>query len=62
MAVDLRLPELDDTFESGAVIDVPLLLHSEDDNDDKPESSPTDDVAPLASVLFPVAAAPFLGI
>lgn len=62
MAVDLRLPELDDTFESGAVIDVPLLLHSEDDNDDKPESSPTDDVAPLASVLFAVAAAPFLGI
>ena len=37
--------------------EIPLLFISEDDNDDKPESSPTDDVQPLPS-LFPVAGAP----
>jgi hypothetical protein len=42
---DLRVPEIDDTFVSD-VNEIPLLFISEDDNDDKPESSPTDDVPP----------------
>ena len=44
------------TFVSD-VDEIPLLFISEDDNDDKPESSPTDDVQPLPS-LFPVTGTP----
>jgi len=59
--VDFRLFVLEVTFESVAVVDVPLLLQSEDDREDKPESSTPDDVAPLPST-FPVVTAPFLAI
>ena len=50
------------TFESFAVVEVPLLLPSADDSDDIPESSPNDDVTPLVSLQLPVAAAPFFTI
>jgi len=58
--VDFRPLVPEDTFESVEVPDGPLLLQSEDDNDDNPESS-TPDNAPLPST-FPAVTGPFLAV
>jgi len=58
--LDFRLLVLEDTFESAETAVGPLLLQSEDDNDDNPESSTPDDGAPFPST-FPDTG-PFLAI